>query len=153
MNVIEYSVKKDKRGFFSKLLSKKNKKMLKKNIQEINLSFNKKKGTIRGLHFQIGKYKETKIIYILKGKIFDVEVNLKNLKVTSKILSEKDNKFIVIKENFAHGFQVLKNNTTLLYLHTKPYNKKFERTINVFDKKLNIKWPLKKFIISKKDSK
>ena len=66
MNVIEYSVKKDKRGFFSKLLSK-NKKMLKKNIQEINLSFNKK-GTIRGLHFQIGKYKETKIIYILKGK-------------------------------------------------------------------------------------
>ena len=59
MNVIEYSVKKDKR-FFSKLLSKKNKKMLKKNIQEINLSFNKKKGTIRGLHFQIGKYKKQK---------------------------------------------------------------------------------------------
>lgn len=153
MDVLKYLVNKDNRGFFSKLLSKKNKLILGKNIQEINLSFNEKKGTIRGLHYQVGKHKETKIIYVLKGKIFDVEVNLKNLKVTTKVLSEMNNEFIIIKENCAHGFQVLQNKTILLYLHTKPYNKKFERNINVFDKKLNIKWPIKKFIISKKDNK
>ena len=152
MKIYKYVTKKDKRGYFSKLLSNHNKNLIKRNIQEINLSYNNKKGTIRGLHYQSGSFKETKIIYVLKGKIFDVEVNLKTLKVKSKILSENQKQFIVLNEDCAHGFQTLKNNTILLYLHSKRYNKKYEKTLNVFDKRINIKWPLKKTIISKKDN-
>ncbi len=151
MKIYKYNKKEDNRGYFSKLLSVKNKKLIGKNILEVNLSYNKKKGTIRGLHYQIGNFKETKIIYVLNGKIFDVEVNLKNHKVTSKILSHKNNNFIVIKENCAHGFQTLVDNTILLYLHSKPYDKKTEKTLNVFSKEFKINWPIKKYIISNKD--
>ena len=69
MKIYKYNKKEDNRGYFSKLLSVKNKKLIGKNILEVNLSYNKKKGTIRGLHYQIGNFKETKIIYVLNGKI------------------------------------------------------------------------------------
>ncbi len=142
----------DKRGYFSKLVSISfiNINKIKK-IKEINFSYSKKKGTIRGLHYQTGRYKETKIIYVLRGMIFDVSLNLKNNKLKSRILSETSKKFIIIKENFAHGFQTLQDNTCVLYVNTKEHNKLFERRINPFDKEINIKWPIKKYIISKKD--
>ena len=142
----------DKRGYFSKLVSIYfiNINKIKK-IKEINFSYSKKKGTIRGLHYQTGRYKETKIIYVLRGMIFDVSLNLKNNKIKSRVLSETSKKFIIIKENFAHGFQTLQDNTCVLYVNTKEHNKLFERRINPFDKKINIKWPIKKYIISKKD--
>ena len=142
----------DKRGYFSKLVSISfiNINKIKK-IKEINFSYSKKKGTIRGLHYQTGRYKETKIIYVLRGMIFDVSLNLKNNKIKSRVLSETSKKFIIIKENFAHGFQTLQDNTCVLYVNTKEHNKLFERRINPFDKKINIKWPIKKYIISKKD--
>jgi len=155
---LNYIKKKDKRGSFAKLLSKKsNKKIFKKDaISEINLSFNKKKGTIRGMHYQIGKYKEKKVIYCLKGKIFDVAFNInKNskqyLKTQTNILSDKSQKYIIIPKDYAHGFQTLENNTILLYLHSKPFNKKYEKTLNPLNKILKINWPIKKIIISRKD--
>ena len=142
----------DKRGYFSKLVSISFIKINNiKKIKEINFSFSKKKGTIRGLHYQSGKFKETKIIYVLRGKIFDVSLNLKNNKTKSSVLSASSKKFIVIKENFAHGFQTLQDNTCVLYVNTKEHNKVFEKRINPFSKKINIKWPIKKYIISKKD--
>jgi len=73
------------------------------------------------------------------------------LKIKSTVLSASSKKFLVIKENFAHGFQTLSDNTFVLYVNTKEHNKLFERRINPFDKEINIKWPIKKYIISKKD--
>ena len=148
----------DKRGSFTKLLSSINNKKIfkKKNIKEINLSFNKKSGTLRGLHYQIGKHKEIKVIYCLQGKVFDVAVNInKNskqyLKTKTNILDSKLHKYITIPEDYAHGFQTLKDNTILLYLSSKPYNKKYERTLNPFNKILKINWPIKNIVISQKD--
>jgi dTDP-4-dehydrorhamnose 3,5-epimerase len=152
MFIKKYKKFKDKRGYFSKLASIsffKNCNI--KKIKEINFSYSKKKGTIRGLHYQSGKFKETKIIYVLIGSIFDVSINLKNNKTKSTVLSASSKKFLVIKENFAHGFQTLSDNTFVLYVNTKEHNKLFERRINPFDKEINIKWPIKKYIISKKD--
>ena len=149
---------KDKRGNFSKILSSKiNNELLKSDeIKEINISRNKKKGTVRGLHYQIGKFKEKKLIYCLKGKILDVSINIdkksKNyLKVYKKLLNEKDNKLLYIPENHAHGYQTLLNNTILLYLHSKPYKKKYQRNINPIKNNFKIKWPLPITNISKKD--
>ena len=151
MIVKKYKKINDHRGFFAKLVSDKISKKIKK-IKEINISYTEKKGTIRGLHYQTGKFKETKIIIVIKGKIFDVSVNLKNYKVKTKILSEKSNNFIIIPENFAHGFQALEDNTIIIYANTQVYKKKFEKIINPLDTNLNIKWPLKKYILSKKDA-
>lgn len=150
MIIKSYKKVKDNRGFFAKLISGEITKRIKK-IKEVNISYSKKKGTIRGLHFQTGKFKETKVIFVLKGKIFDVSVNLKDKKVKTYILDEKKNNYIIIKENFAHGFQSLEDDTIIIYANTEIYNKKYEKIINPFNRDLKIKWPIKKFIISKKD--
>ncbi len=156
--IINFKFTKDKRGTFSKILSSKiNNKLLKSDqIKEINISRNNKKGTVRGFHYQIGRFKEKKLIYCLKGKILDVSINIdkksKNyLKVYKKLLNEKDNKLLYIPENYAHGYQTLSNNTILLYLHSKPYKKKYQRNINPIKNNFKIKWPLPISNISKKD--
>lgn len=150
--------KKDKRGTFSKILSNENNNKIFKNnrVLEINISENKKKGTIRGLHYQTGKFKEKKVIYCLKGKILDVSVNIdkksKNyLKIYKKFLNGKDNKLLYIPENHAHGFQTLLDNTILLYLHSKPYKRKYQKNINPIKNNFKIRWPLPITNISKKD--
>ena len=158
--IYNYHNIKDKRGSFSKLLSEINNRKILKNekIVEVNYSFSKKKGTVRGFHYQIGKFKEKKIIFCLTGKILDISINVdkksKNYnKIFKFILDEKKNKFLVIPKNFAHGFQTLKENTTLIYLHTAKYYKKYERSINPVDSVLKKKiiWPLKITKISDKD--
>jgi dTDP-4-dehydrorhamnose 3,5-epimerase len=157
---LNYIKKEDKRGSFTKLLSFKNyKKIFKKEkIIELNLSINKKKGTIRGMHYQVGKFKEKKVIYCLQGKVFDVAINInKNskqyLKTQTNTLTDKSKKYIVIPEDYAHGFQTLENNTILLYLHSKSFNRKYERRLNPLNKIFEINWPIKNIIISQKDKK
>ena len=157
MKIFNFKKLSDKRGFFKKLISKKFlNRNIKDKIEEVNLSFNKKKGTVRGFHYQTGSFKEDKIIFILSGKILDVSINLNekriNKKVIKKILSSNVNKGIIIPKNFAHGFQTLEDNTLILYLHTKKFNPKYEKTINPINNDLNFVWPLKVSNISKKDN-
>jgi dTDP-4-dehydrorhamnose 3,5-epimerase len=147
---------KDKRGYFSKIYSPKKSPI--KNIKQINLSLTKKIGIIRGLHLQLGKFKETRIIKCIKGQIFDVVVDLRPssktyLKYKSKILKENEDLNIVVPKGFAHGFQTLKRNTKILYLHSNEYSKKNEMTIYPLDARINIKWPIKVINMSSKDKK
>ena len=127
-------------------------------LEEINHCYTKKKGTLRGMHFQIGRYKEDKIITCLKGKIFDVVVDLRKksknfLKWKSFILNENSNKSLFIPKGFAHGYQSITNDTEILYFVTSKYSPKHEKGINPLSDFLNIKWPIKKKIISDKDIK
>ena len=120
------------------------------------MSFSKK-NVIRGLHIQTIN-SQGKFISVLKGKIFDVVIDLrKNSKTFGKVykcvLSEKNNTSIYVPPGFAHGFQALENENYIVYSCTKYRNKKSETTIKFDDKELNIKWPIKKFIISAKDKK
>ncbi len=141
----------DIRGSFLKILSyKQKKKILNNQISEINISINKKKGTIRGMHYQ-SRFKEKKIVFCLKGKVVDYCINVKNNKKYKFFLDEKDKDFLFVPENFAHGFQTLKKDTILIYIHSNLYSKKYEKSINPFSKKINIKWPIRKYVISKKD--
>lgn len=151
----------DKRGSFKRLFCSIDFYHLLKrkiSIKQINYSFTKKKGTIRGLHFQKKPYSETKIIICLQGKIFDVSVDMnKNskeyLKVNSKILDAKNFNVLIIPENYAHGFQALTQNCKILYFVTKKYSKNSEVTINPLDSKLNINWPIKNYFLSLKDKR
>ncbi len=157
--LFKFSSFKDHRGIFNKIYSEELLPFLKKNdnnIKEINHCYSKKKGTIRGMHFQIGKFKEDKIITCLKGKIFDVVVDLRKgsknfLKCESYILKENSNKMLFVPKGFAHGYQSLTDNTQILYFVTAKYSPKYERGINPLSELLKIKWPIKNKTLSIKD--
>jgi dTDP-4-dehydrorhamnose 3,5-epimerase len=146
--LISFDKQNDERGFFSRIFSKKDLKLLvkKKTINQINHSFTKKQGTIRGLHFQHPPYAEIKIIFCIKGKVWDVAVDLRKnsptfLQYYSLILSEDIPQAVFIPEGFAHGFQTLTSNCEMLYLHTEYYSSKYESALNALDPRLQIKWP------------
>ena len=120
------------------------------------MSFSKK-NVVRGLHIQ-RKKPQGKFVTVLKGKIFDVALDLrKNSKTFGKvfkcILSEKNDKSIYIPPGFAHGFCSLDKENYVIYSCTKYRDKKNEIGIYYNDKSLNIKWPTKNPILSKKDQK
>jgi len=142
---------KDKRGYFKELLRE---KKLKKRFPFLVMSFSKK-NVIRGLHLQ-KKNSQGKFISVIKGKIFDVVVDLrKNSKTYGKylstILSEKNSKSIFIPPGFAHGFCALSKENYVVYSCTKYRDEKSEIGIKFNDKDLKINWPTKKPIISDKD--
>ena len=142
---------KDNRGYFKELIRE---NVINKNFPFLVMSFSKK-NVIRGLHIQTIN-SQGKFISVLKGKIFDVAIDLrKNSKTFGRvykcILSEKNNTSIYVPPGFAHGFQALENENYIVYSCTKYRNKKSETTLKFDDKELNIKWPNKKFIISAKD--
>ena len=143
----------DYRGYFKELIKEKD---IKKKFPFLVMS-KSKKNVIRGLHIQT-KNSQGKYISVLKGKIFDVSVDLrKNSKTFGKyfscILSEKNTKSIYIPEGFAHGFYTLGDENIVIYACTQYRDKSSEESIIYNDKDLNIKWPIKnkKIIISKKD--
>lgn len=150
----------DKRGSFVNLFRPQEdvfKRVWKdREIKQINISENNKVGTIRGMHLQKGNYSEAKIIRCIKGTIFDVVVDLrKDSKTYGKWcgleLSDQNGKSFLIPEGCAHGFQVLKSNSKVLYFHSNFWNPEFEAGIIFNDPKVNIKWPLTKYFLSKKD--
>ena len=127
-----------------------------KNIVQINSSFTKKKGTIRGLHFQNSPYCEDKIVRCISGKIFDVMLDLRDGSETfgqwqSVILDSKKMNMAYIPKGFAHGFQTLKSNCQILYLHTEYRNQISEDGYHFDSNFLNIKWPIKVTDISARD--
>jgi dTDP-4-dehydrorhamnose 3,5-epimerase len=141
----------DKRGYFKELI-RENK--INKKFPFLVMSFSKK-NVIRGLHLQ-RKSSLGNFVSVLKGKIFDVAVDLrKNSKTFGKhyscVLSEKNSKSIFIPPGFAHGFQALDHENYIIYSCTKYRNSKSEIAIKFDDKDLNIKWPSNKIVVSKKD--
>jgi len=142
---------KDKRGYFKELFKE---KKIKKKLPFTVMSYSKK-NVIRGLHIQTKK-SQGKFISVLKGKIYDVVVDLrKNSKTFGKffscILSEKNSQSIYIPPGFAHGFCGLDKENYIIYSCTQYRDANSERAIKYNDKKLNIKWPIKNPVISKKD--
>ena len=124
---------------------------------QANISINPKIGTFRGLHYQVGKFSEDKLITCIQGSIFDIAVDIKSLKskkykIHTEILSDKNNKMIFIPKGVAHGFQTLEKNTIVLYFHTNYYSANHQKLIGIKNKLLSIKLPKKISLISKKDN-
>ena len=151
--ILKNKLFKDKRGYFKELLKE---VQLKKKLPFMVMSYSKK-NVIRGLHIQTKKT-QGKFISVLKGKVYDVAVDLrKNSKTFGKffscILSEKNSQSIYIPPVFAHGFCGLDRENYIIYSCTQYRDANSERAIKYNDKKLNIKWPIKNLIISTKDKK
>jgi len=139
----------DERGIFAKLFSADDFKKigLNKPIIQINHSLSRKKGTVRGLHFQNPPYAETRIISCTAGRVFDVAVDLRiespgYLKWYGLELSPEKKNALIIPEGFAHGFQTLEEDCELIYLHTGNYEPEAEDALNIADPTLAIDWPL-----------
>lgn len=151
---------KDFRGKFYKLFSDTLYRKLKKKtfVEEISISFSKKKGTIRGLHYQRPPFAEDKIITCIRGSIFDVVIDIRKnspsfLKVKTFYLKSSNCESILIPKGYAHGFQTLEKNCSVLYFNTAKYKAEMQGNINPFSNVLNINWPIKKFILSNQDKK
>jgi len=148
----------DQRGFFIKIFSSDelHEELPFKKVVQTNLSFSKKKGTVRGLHFQKNPFEDAKIVYCLSGSINDYLVDLRcnsaNLgKVYNIKLSNRSNMAIFIPKGFAHGFQTLQNDTNLLYFHDQAYHVRSESGFSIFSPELSIELDLSISVISDRD--
>ena len=157
--IIELEKLEDERGFFARTWDQKlfEENGLNSRIVQCSISFNKLKGTIRGLHFQIPPHEEAKLVSCIKGKIFDVIVDLRSSSDTYKKwfsieLNDQNKKMLYIPEGFAHGFQTLEDNTLVYYQISEIYSPEHARGVRWDDNTFQIEWPLKKTVISKKDS-
>lgn len=149
--LVKSKIFKDNRGFFKEVESS---KILKKKFIFDCFSFSKK-DTLRGLHLQT-KNSQAKLITVVQGKILDVVVDLRENSATygkhfSIEISQDSDFSFFIPENFAHGFLCLSQNCAVYYKCTSYRHKSSETTIKWNDKTLNINWPIKKPILSKKD--
>ena len=150
--IIKTNIFSDKRGFLKETYRS---SFLKNKIFPFDIMSFSKKNVLRGLHLQ-QKKKQDKIITVTSGKIFDVAVDLrKNSKSFGKhvsmIISYKDDFSFYIPEGFAHGFLCLSDYCTVNYKCSNYRDAKSEKTLSWNDRKLNIKWPIKRPILSKKD--
>ena len=148
----------DERGIFSRLFCKKEFETIRKEIDfvQVNFSRTNSKGAIRGLHYQKPPYSEAKLIRCIRGKVFDVAVDVREnsptfLKHISVELSEDNKIAIFIPEGCAHGFQTLTNDAELIYQHTEFYQPDSESSIRFNDPMIAIAWPLEPTDISAKD--
>lgn len=126
-------------------------------VVQVNRSFNKKKGTFRGLHYQLPPFSEEKIVSCVQGSVADIVVDLRKnsptfLEHQLLELSSENKHSILIPKGCAHGFITLEDNAELLYMHTSFYNQQAESACSVFDPMLNINLPIEIKEISERDN-
>ncbi len=170
----------DNRGFFSEIFNKEDFRGagIDFDLVQVNYSFSKKSGTIRGLHYQIEPFAQAKIVRCNRGAIFDVAVDLRSnsptfgkyvsfLMVGNGVSQDEINRFektkanhtlapeasILIPKGFAHGFLTLTDNAEVIYFLNQTFNKESDKSIRWDDPQIAIEWPLSGTapIISEKD--
>ena len=157
--LIEVQKIQDDRGFFGRVWCQNEFKEhgLNPDIKQINTSLTLKKGTVRGMHYQVDPYQETKFIRCTRGCIYDIIIDLRPESPTfmqwvGNELSQDNYRMVYVPENFAHGFISLEDNSEVYYLVSEPYTPGAERGIRWDDNAFNIKWPIPVDIVSEKDS-
>lgn len=156
--VIKLEPFQDERGLFARTFCQKEFEQIghTENFVQFNHSMTVAKGCIRGMHFQKPPFAEIKLIRCIKGKVWDVIVDIRQnsmtfLKWFGVELSAENQKMIYIPKGFAHGFQTLEPNTELIYHHTAFYTPSAEGGLKYNDPKLKIDWKLTPEQLSKKD--
>ena len=121
-----------------------------------NQSYSRQRGVLRGFHFQMPPYTETKLVRVIQGRIMDVIVDLRKESPTfgkwqSTMLTEADGKMLYIPPGFAHAFQVLSDGALVMYKVDKDYTPSAQAGLRWNDKTLNVPWPVKEPVLSAKD--
>lgn len=156
--VVEPDIYGDSRGWFYETYNQK--KYSDNGIQvdfiQDNHSLSEKKGVLRGIHFQNKPYDQSKLVRCVKGKIFDVAVDLRKSSPNYKkwvgvALSEDNKKQLFIPRGFGHAFLTLTENCEVEYKVDNVYSSLHDRSIKFDDEEINVDWPTKDVILSDKD--
>lgn len=149
----------DHRGFFARTWCKTELSAwgLPDDLDQCSISFNRLRGTLRGLHFQAHPHAERKIVRCTAGSIFDVIVDVRResptfLRWHGAVLTSENHKGLFIPEGFAHGFQTLCDNCEVLYMISTAYRPASARTIRYDDPAIGIAWPSDERTISVQDA-
>jgi dTDP-4-dehydrorhamnose 3,5-epimerase len=149
----------DDRGFFSRIFCQKEfaEHGLKPVIAQQNIAFNRSRGTVRGMHFQFPPKAETKLVRCTRGAILDIVVDLRPesptyLQHVAAELTADNHRAIYVPERFAHGYQVLEDNTETSYDCGEFYAPEHESGLHYADPRLGLDWPLPVTVISPKDA-
>jgi len=156
--IIELERREDERGFFARAFCQREFAAhgLNPTIAQSNIAFNLRKGTLRGMHFQYPPAAETKLVRCTRGEIIDVIVDLRPespsyLQHVSVSLGERNMRALYVPGRFAHGYQVLEDNTDTSYQVGEFYTPETEGGLLYNDPRLGIEWPLPVSVISAKD--
>jgi dTDP-4-dehydrorhamnose 3,5-epimerase len=150
----------DARGFFARCFSRSalNAAGLVTDLPEWSLSYNARRGTLRGLHWQAEPYFEAKLVQCTRGAVFDVAVDMRRQSSTrgqwhAVELSAENRHILYIPKGFAHGFQTLTDETELLYHISEPFRPEYARGVRWNDPTLAIGWPaVEERILSDRDT-
>ncbi len=156
--LIEPERKEDHRGFFARTWCQQEFEThgLNSKLVQCSVSFNNKKGTLRGMHFQIAPFEETKLVRCTRGEIFDVIIDLRPNSGTFKkhfsvILNEDNRLMLYIPGGFAHGFQTMADNTEVFYQMSQFYSPEHSGGVRWDDPAFGIEWPRDDRIIIDRD--
>jgi dTDP-4-dehydrorhamnose 3,5-epimerase len=158
--LIQPEKREDERGFFARTWCQREFAMhgLATQWVQCNISFNKRRGTLRGMHYQASPYGEAKLVRCTRGAIYDVVIDLRPDSSTFKhhlaiVLSAQNYKMLYIPEGMAHGFQTLENNSEVSYQMSQFYAPDYGRGVRWDDPAFKIPWPDDERIISARDRK
>ncbi len=156
--IIEPERQEDERGFFARTFCRREfaRYGIDFDVVQCNISFNKKRGTLRGMHYQAGPHAEAKLVRCTAGVIYDVIVDLRPDSPTysqwiATELSAANRSMHYVPRGFAHGFQTLVDNTEAFYLMSAPYVAGSSAGILWRDPTIGIQWPLANPILSERD--
>jgi len=156
--LIEPERKDDERGFFARTWCAEEfaAQGLNPRLVQCSISYNKKKGTLRGMHYQVSPYEEAKLVRCTRGAIFDVIIDLRQssstyTKHTTVVLSESNRHMLYIPEGMAHGFQTLEDDTEVFYQMSRVFHSESARGVRWDDPCFNIQWPQADRTISIRD--
>ncbi len=157
--ILEIERLEDDRGFFARTFCRREFEAheLKPELVQCSISFNKKRGTLRGMHFHIEPYAENKLVRCTSGAIYDVILDLRSESATFRQwlaveLSAQNRKMIYIPKGLAHGYQTLEDNTEVFYQMSEFFHPESTRAVRWDDPSFKIAWPLPVSVISDKDN-
>jgi len=156
--IIELARIEDERGFFARAWCQKefDAHGLNPLIVQCNISYNKKKGILRGMHYQAAPYEEAKVVSCIRGSIYDVIIDLRRDSATycqwyAVELSSDNYRMLYVPIGFAHGFQTLEDNTVVFYQMSEFYHPECAQGVKWDDPAFGVKWPIATPIIAAKD--
>jgi dTDP-4-dehydrorhamnose 3,5-epimerase len=156
--LIEIERHADERGFFARTFCKKELSALSLEtiVEQCSTSFNSRRGTLRGMHFQVAPHEEVKLVRCTRGSIFDVIIDLRPDSPTvgqhfAATLSPDNGKQLYIPRGFAHGFLTLEDNTEVFYQISNAYAPQAGRGVRWNDPAFSVPWPAEVLVISERD--
>jgi dTDP-4-dehydrorhamnose 3,5-epimerase len=156
--LIELERQEDERGFFARSWCRREFEAygLDTRVAQCNVSFNRARGTLRGMHYQADPYGEVKLIRCTAGAIYDVIIDLRAgsptfMRWEATELTATNRRTLYVPEGFAHGFQTLEDNTEVFYQMSQLYAPERARGVRWDDPAFNIKWPPADRVVSERD--